>query len=105
MTCSSATPIPTDPGYISPVVIFLGAGKMIQAPETGENVEVVPADTGSEFARGDPGGPGAGRRGGRNYFINVDWLLCPIDAFRLFLGICIGRRGILLKCSTGLLNR
>lgn len=23
---------------------------MIQAPETGENVEVVPADTGSEFA-------------------------------------------------------
>jgi hypothetical protein len=34
-----------------------GAGKMIQAPETGENVEVVPADTGSEFAgavRADP---------------------------------------------------
>ena len=30
---------------------------MIQAPETGENVEVVPADTGSEFAwaiRADP---------------------------------------------------
>ena len=30
--------------------VLLGAGKMIQAPETGENVEVVPADTGSEFA-------------------------------------------------------
>jgi hypothetical protein len=78
---------------------------MIQAPETGENVEVVPADTGSEFARGDLGGPGAGRRGGRKYLINVDWLLCPIDAFRSFLGIDIGHRGILLKCSTGLLNR
>ncbi len=41
---------PTDPGYISHVAIYLGDGKMIQAPETGENVEVVPADTGSEFA-------------------------------------------------------
>ena len=41
---------PTDPGYISHVTIYLGDGKMIQAPETGENVEVVPADTGSEFA-------------------------------------------------------
>ena len=41
---------PTDPGYISHVAIYLGGGKMIQAPQTGENVEVVPADTGSEFA-------------------------------------------------------
>jgi cell wall-associated NlpC family hydrolase len=41
---------PTDPGYISHVAVYLGDGKMIQAPETGENVEVVPADTGSEFA-------------------------------------------------------
>jgi cell wall-associated NlpC family hydrolase len=41
---------PTDPGYISHVAIYLGDGKMVQAPETGENVEVVPADTGSEFA-------------------------------------------------------
>jgi peptidoglycan DL-endopeptidase CwlO len=41
---------PTDPGYISHVAIYLGDGKMIQAPEPGENVEVVPADTGSEFA-------------------------------------------------------
>jgi peptidoglycan DL-endopeptidase CwlO len=41
---------PTDPGYISHVAIYLGDDKMIQAPETGENVEVVPADTGSEFA-------------------------------------------------------
>ena len=30
---------------------------MIQAPETGENIEVVPADTGSEFARGGPVDP------------------------------------------------
>ncbi len=41
---------PTDPGYISHVAIYLGDGMMIQAPETGENVEVVPAGTGSEFA-------------------------------------------------------
>jgi peptidoglycan DL-endopeptidase CwlO len=42
---------PTDPGYISHVAIYLGHGEMIQAPEPGENVEVVPADvTGSEFA-------------------------------------------------------
>jgi hypothetical protein len=40
---------------------------MIQVPERGEDVEVVPADTGSEFARGDPGGPDEGRRGGRKY--------------------------------------
>ncbi len=41
---------PTDPGYISHVAIYIGNGEMIQAPETGENVEVVPADAGSEFA-------------------------------------------------------
>ena len=41
---------PTDSGYISHVAIYIGNGEMIQAPETGENVGVVPADTGSEFA-------------------------------------------------------
>ena len=41
---------PTDPGYISHVAIYLGNGKMIQAPQPGQNVEVVPADTGNEFA-------------------------------------------------------
>jgi cell wall-associated NlpC family hydrolase len=41
---------PTDPGYISHVAIFIGNGWMIQAPEPGKNVEVVPADFGSEFA-------------------------------------------------------
>jgi cell wall-associated NlpC family hydrolase len=41
---------PTDPGYISHVAIYLGNGKMIQAPEPGMDVEVVPAATGPEFA-------------------------------------------------------
>jgi cell wall-associated NlpC family hydrolase len=41
---------PTAPGYISHVAIYLGQGQMIQAPEPGENVEVVPASFGSEFA-------------------------------------------------------
>ncbi len=41
---------PTDPGYISHVAIYIGNGEMIQAPQPGQNVEVVPADTGSEFA-------------------------------------------------------
>ena len=41
---------PTDPGYISHVAIYLGNGKMIQAPQPGQNVEVVPAGTGTEFA-------------------------------------------------------
>jgi cell wall-associated NlpC family hydrolase len=41
---------PTDPGYISHVAIYIGNGWMIQAPEPGKNVEVVPADFGSEFA-------------------------------------------------------
>ena len=35
---------PTDPGYISHVAIYLGNDEMLQAPHTGENVEVVPAD-------------------------------------------------------------
>jgi cell wall-associated NlpC family hydrolase len=41
---------PTAPTYISHVTIYLGNGWMIQAPEPGKNVEVVPADFGSEFA-------------------------------------------------------
>jgi cell wall-associated NlpC family hydrolase len=41
---------PTAPGYISHVAIYLGNGWMIQAPEPGRDVEVVPAAFGSEFA-------------------------------------------------------
>jgi peptidoglycan DL-endopeptidase CwlO len=41
---------PTDPTYISHVAMYLGNGWMIQAPEPGKNVEVVPADFGAEFA-------------------------------------------------------
>jgi cell wall-associated NlpC family hydrolase len=41
---------PTAPGYISHVAIYLGGGKMIQAPEPGMDVEVVPVDVGNEFA-------------------------------------------------------
>jgi peptidoglycan DL-endopeptidase CwlO len=41
---------PTDPTYISHVSIYLGNGWMEQAPEPGLDVEVVPADFGSEFA-------------------------------------------------------
>jgi peptidoglycan DL-endopeptidase CwlO len=41
---------PTAPTYISHVAIYLGNGWMIQAPEPGQDVEVVPADFGSEFA-------------------------------------------------------
>jgi peptidoglycan DL-endopeptidase CwlO len=41
---------PTDPGYISHVAIYLGNGMMIQAPEPGQDVEVVPAEFGTEFA-------------------------------------------------------
>jgi len=41
---------PTDPGYISHVAIYIGSGWMLQAPEPGLDVEVVPADFGSEFA-------------------------------------------------------
>jgi cell wall-associated NlpC family hydrolase len=38
------------PGYISHVAIYLGNGWMIQAPQTGENVEVVPVALGTQFA-------------------------------------------------------
>jgi cell wall-associated NlpC family hydrolase len=41
---------PTAPDYISHVAIYLGAGKMIQAPEPGMSVEIVPVDLGSGFA-------------------------------------------------------
>jgi peptidoglycan DL-endopeptidase CwlO len=41
---------PSRPGYISHVAIYLGNGWMIQAPQTGEDVEVVPLELGSEFA-------------------------------------------------------
>jgi cell wall-associated NlpC family hydrolase len=41
---------PTAPQYISHVAIYLGNGWMIQAPEPGQDVEVVPAALGSEFA-------------------------------------------------------
>ena len=32
------------------MAIYLGKGLMIQAPQPGQNVEVVPADVGSGFA-------------------------------------------------------
>jgi cell wall-associated NlpC family hydrolase len=41
---------PTAPGYISHVAIYLGNGLVIQAPEPGLDVQVVPAYFGSEFA-------------------------------------------------------
>jgi peptidoglycan DL-endopeptidase CwlO len=41
---------PTAPSYISHVAIYLGKGLMIQAPEPGMNVQVVPADFGTGFA-------------------------------------------------------
>ncbi len=41
---------PTAPNYISHVAIYLGNGQMIQAPQPGQNVEVVPVDFGSGFA-------------------------------------------------------
>jgi peptidoglycan DL-endopeptidase CwlO len=41
---------PTAPSYISHVAIYLGNGEMIQAPEPGLDVEIVPADFGSGFA-------------------------------------------------------
>ena len=41
---------PTDPGYISHVAIYLGNGWMIQAPQPGMDVEIVPASLGSQFA-------------------------------------------------------
>jgi cell wall-associated NlpC family hydrolase len=41
---------PTAPNYISHVAIYIGNGQMLQAPEPGMNVEVVPADFGAGFA-------------------------------------------------------
>jgi peptidoglycan DL-endopeptidase CwlO len=41
---------PTAPSYISHVAIYIGDGKMLQAPRPGLNVEVVPLDTGAGFA-------------------------------------------------------
>ncbi len=41
---------PTDPGYISHVAIYLGNGWMIQAPQPGMDVQVVPASFGPQFA-------------------------------------------------------
>jgi cell wall-associated NlpC family hydrolase len=41
---------PTAPNYISHVAIYLGNGMIIQAPQPGMDVEVVPAYFGSEFA-------------------------------------------------------
>jgi peptidoglycan DL-endopeptidase CwlO len=41
---------PTAPNYISHVAIYLGNGQMIQAPEPGEYVEVVPVVFGSGYA-------------------------------------------------------
>ena len=41
---------PTAPGYISHVAIYLGNDLMIQAPEPGMTVQIVPADFGAGFA-------------------------------------------------------
>jgi len=41
---------PTAPGYISHVAIYVGSGWMIQAPQPGMRVQVVPAEFGSQFA-------------------------------------------------------
>jgi peptidoglycan DL-endopeptidase CwlO len=41
---------PTAPGYVSHVAIYLGKGLEEQAPEPGENVQIVPLYLGSEFA-------------------------------------------------------
>jgi len=41
---------PTDPGYISHVAIYLGNGWMIQAPQPGMDVQIVPASFDSQFA-------------------------------------------------------
>jgi len=41
---------PTAPGSISHVAIYLGRGWMIQAPQPGLRVQVVPANFGSQFA-------------------------------------------------------
>jgi len=41
---------PTAPTYISHVAIYLGDGLMLQAPEPGMDVQIVPADFGAGFA-------------------------------------------------------
>jgi peptidoglycan DL-endopeptidase CwlO len=41
---------PTAPTYISHVAIYIGMGRMLQAPEPGEDVQIVPADFGAGFA-------------------------------------------------------
>ena len=41
---------PTAPGYISHVAIYLGKGLMIQAPQPGMDVQIVPVALGSGFA-------------------------------------------------------
>ena len=41
---------PTAPDYISHVAIYIGHGEMLQSPEPGEYVEIVPAWFGSGFA-------------------------------------------------------
>jgi len=41
---------PTAPDYISHVAIYLGKGLMIQAPQPGQDVQIVPVALGSEFA-------------------------------------------------------
>lgn len=41
---------PTAPNYISHVAIYISSGLMLQAPEPGMNVEIVPADFGAGFA-------------------------------------------------------
>ena len=41
---------PTAPGYISHVAIYLGQGWMIQAPQPGLRVQIVPAVFGTQFA-------------------------------------------------------
>ncbi len=41
---------PTDPDYISHVAIYIGDGKIVQAPEPGEDVQIIPAYFGAGFA-------------------------------------------------------
>ncbi|HEY9244660.1 MAG TPA: C40 family peptidase [Streptosporangiaceae bacterium] len=41
---------PTAPAYVSHVAIYLGKGLEVQAPQPGENVQVIPLWLGSEFA-------------------------------------------------------
>ena len=41
---------PADPMYISHVAVYIGNGKMVQAPRTGENVQVDAVNTTVDFA-------------------------------------------------------